>query len=61
MLVMSRKQGDEILIGENIKITIVEVRKYKSDVRIGIDAPVDVPIVRPDAKDKEPKARNWQP
>ena len=58
MLVLTRGEGDEILIGDNIRILVVEVRSA-GQVRIGIDAPRDVQIVRPDAKNKKPKA--WQP
>ncbi len=44
MLVLTRKADEQILIGDNIKITLVRVRG--NAVRIGIDAPRDVRIVR---------------
>jgi carbon storage regulator len=44
MLVISRKTGEEIQIGDSIKITIVNVDK--GVVRLGIDAPKDIPIRR---------------
>ena len=44
MLVLSRKVGDRILIGEDIAITVVKVGG--GSVRIGIDAPPHLPIVR---------------
>jgi carbon storage regulator len=44
MLVLSRKPGEKINIGSGITITVVEVRGNK--VRLGIDAPEDVPIFR---------------
>ena len=44
MLVLTRKQGQRILIGEDIAITIVALGRGK--VRIGVDAPKDVTIVR---------------
>jgi len=44
MLVLSRKNGESIIIGDDIKLTIVEVRGDK--VRLGIDAPKEVPIHR---------------
>ena len=44
MLVLSRKKGEKIAIGDNITLTIVEVRGDK--VRLGIDAPQDVRIYR---------------
>ena len=44
MLVLSRGEGQVITIGDNIRITIVEVRGDK--VRVGIDAPRDVRVTR---------------
>lgn len=44
MLVLSRKKEEKIRIGENIVITIIEVRG--NIVRIGIDAPKEMAIVR---------------
>jgi carbon storage regulator len=57
MLVLSRQSDETIIIGDNIRVTIVEVRGDK--VRIGIDAPRDVTVhrqeiydaIRRDAKD----------
>lgn len=44
MLVLSRKRDERILIGDNIVITVVDVRGDK--VRLGIDAPKEVPVHR---------------
>lgn len=44
MLVLSRKPGDSIQIGEDVKITIVRIGP--SQVRIGIEAPRETNIVR---------------
>ena len=44
MLVLSRKLGEKICIGENIFVTVVDVERGK--VRLGIEAPRDVPILR---------------
>jgi carbon storage regulator len=49
MLVLSRKKNEKIVIDENIVITIVEVRGDK--VRLGIEAPRDVPIHRSEVYD----------
>ena len=44
MLVLTRKSQERILIGDNIKITILRVKG--NSVRVGIDAPADVRVVR---------------
>jgi carbon storage regulator len=44
MLVLSRKLGEKILIGDNIYITVVDIDRGK--IRLGIEAPRDVPIYR---------------
>lgn len=44
MLVLSRKAGERIHIGENITLTIVRIGP--NNVRIGIDAPRELNIVR---------------
>ncbi len=44
MLVLTRKADQKIQIGSNIRITVIEVKgRY---VRLGIEAPRDVRIVR---------------
>lgn len=44
MLVLSRKKNESIVINEEIVITVVEVRGDK--VRLGIQAPREVPVHR---------------
>lgn len=44
MLVLSRKPNEEILIGENIKITVLKVKG--NTIRIGIEAPQSVKVKR---------------
>lgn len=44
MLVLSRKLGERVLIGDNIVVQVVSMDRGK--VRIGIKAPRDMPIYR---------------
>lgn len=44
MLVLSRKLMDRIQIGESIVVTVLEIRGNR--VRIGIDAPRDIGVLR---------------
>lgn len=53
MLALSRKANQTITIGENIHITIVEIKG--NQVKIGISAPRNIPIVRDDAVKKSPR------
>jgi carbon storage regulator len=48
MLVLSRKVGEKILIGDQIAVTVVRVAH--GIVRIGVEAPNDMPIVREEVK-----------
>ena len=44
MLALSRKQGESIMIGNDIEITLLDVKG--DQVKIGISAPKSVPIYR---------------
>ncbi len=44
MLVLSRQRDESIIIGDNVVVTIVDVRGDK--VRLGIDAPSEIPVHR---------------
>lgn len=44
MLVLSRKLGEKVYIGDNICITVVDIDRGK--IRLGVEAPRDVPIYR---------------
>jgi carbon storage regulator len=44
MLVLSRKLGEKIFIGDNICITVVDIDRGK--IRLGIEAPREVAIYR---------------
>lgn len=49
MLVLSRKKNESIVIDDRIVLTVVEIRGDK--VRLGIEAPRDVPIHRSEVYD----------
>lgn len=44
MLILTRKEGSRVKIGENIWVTVIQIGRGK--VRIGIDAPAGVVILR---------------
>ena len=44
MLVLSRQKEQTIMIGDNIEITVVDIRGDK--VRLGITAPTEIPVHR---------------
>jgi carbon storage regulator len=44
MLILTRRVGERLIIGENIEITILGMKG--SQVRIGIDAPKEIPVHR---------------
>jgi len=54
MLVLSRKVGERILIGDNISVTVVRIAP--GIVRIGIDAPAQLPVMREELKENAPVA-----
>lgn len=49
MLVLSRQRDESIMIGDNIEITVVDIRGEK--VRLGINAPPDVAVHRKEVYD----------
>jgi carbon storage regulator len=48
MLVIRRRPGESVLIGDNVEIEIIDATP--SRVRLGIKAPSDVPILRKEMK-----------
>lgn len=50
MLVLSRKVGERIWIGEDIAVTVVRITG--GGVRIGIEAPEELAVVREELKKK---------
>jgi carbon storage regulator len=57
MLVLTRTDGEVFYIGDNITITII--RAQDSKVRIGIEAPENMLILRKELKDKI-KKEGWK-
>ena len=53
MLVLSRKIGERIVIGENVTVMVMEVSGQR--VRLGVVAPDDVPIHRAEVFDRVPR------
>jgi carbon storage regulator len=54
MLVLSRKLGEKIFINDNICITVVDIDRGK--IRLGIEAPREVPIFRKELLAGDPPA-----
>ena len=44
MLVLSRKRGEGIVVGDEVTLTVLEVRGDR--VKLGLDGPAEVPIHR---------------
>lgn len=53
MLILARKTNETIMIGDNIKITVVEIRGDK--VRLGIVAPENVKVDRKEIRTQKEK------
>lgn len=58
MLVLSRKIDESIVINNNITITVLKISGRT--VRIGIEAPLEIPVLRSEIKkeDKEPNEQS---
>jgi carbon storage regulator len=54
MLVLSRKVNEQIVIGNNIRMTVLSIRG--NQVRIGFEAPLSVPVFR-----DELRHEHWPP
>lgn len=50
MLVLSRKVGERILIGDQIAVTVIRVAQ--GIVRLGVEAPKDLPILREEIQEE---------
>ena len=44
MLILTRKIGESILVGDNIRLVVLEIRGRQ--IRVGIEAPPDIVVLR---------------
>ncbi|MHB9075561.1 MAG: carbon storage regulator [Desulfobaccales bacterium] len=52
MLVLTRKIGESILVGDNIRIMVLKVRKRQ--VQLGIESPPDILVLREEIAQRSP-------
>ena len=55
MLVLSRKKGQRVILSDVVTVTVLDCRN--SGVRLGIEAPPDVRILREELRDRPPAIR----
>jgi len=58
MLVLSRKVGERLLIGDQIAITVVRIQG--GGVRIGVEAPAHLTVVREELREKLAQQRQGE-
>lgn len=56
MLVLTRKEGERIQIGDNICVTVVRIAT--GGVRLGVEAPPEVPVLRAELKEAIDRERH---
>ncbi len=59
MLVLSRQRDESIMIGDNVVVTIVDIRGDK--VRLGIQAPSEIPVHRQEVFDAIQREKKEEP
>jgi carbon storage regulator len=60
MLVLSRKTGEQIVIGDNITVTVIRIQG--TQVRLGISAPASIPVHRREVYktlERDPTSLEW--
>ena len=58
MLILTRKIGESLVVGDNVTVSVLGVKG--NQVRIGIDAPIDVAVHREEIFQRIQKERNKQ-
>ena len=63
MLVLTRKAGESIVIGSQVRITVLEMQGRQ--IRLGIDAPPEIPVHRGEVyerikEENKPGRHGWQ-
>jgi carbon storage regulator len=56
MLVLGRKENQSIIIGDNIRVTIVG--RSGSSIRIGVQAPREIPVLREEVRTESGSAKS---
>ena len=56
MLVLSRKQGESIWVGDDVEITVIDIGDNR--VRLGINAPKGVPVHRQEVREAIERERD---
>ena len=59
MLILSRKSGERIVIGTDIEVVVMDTRGDR--VRIGIDAPQEVPVHRNEVHERIQRQQRMEP
>jgi carbon storage regulator len=59
MLVLTRKVGERIRIGENVVITVVRIQG--TTVRLGVEAPLHMTVVRQELAERAPDEATSEP
>jgi len=55
MLILTRNPGESIFIGDDIKVTVMEINR--NQVRIGIEAPRAIEVDREEIRDRKNRER----